>query len=240
MPNRLFFILLILFASFGLGACTPVGVAVGAGAKVISASQSERGLEGTAKDIALRTEINHYLFQSNVDLFASVGLSVSDGRVLLTGSVKKPEDRIEAARLTWKAENVREVINEIQVTDKTGLIDIARDTLIETQLEAKLSLMALSSRLITISIRLTVPSTSSALPRTMPSSSALSITHVILIMSAMLSAMCDSRGASWNHDPDPENIRATLAGLGQKGLTKGDLGGNRTIVGLAQSPRDTA
>lgn len=138
MPNRLFFILLILFAPFGLGACTPVGVAVGAGAKVISASQSERGLEGTAKDIALRTEINHYLFQSNVDLFASVGLSVSDGRVLLTGSVKKPEDRIEAARLTWKAENVREVINEIQVTDKTGLIDIARDTLIETQLEAKL------------------------------------------------------------------------------------------------------
>ena len=63
---------------------------------------------------------------------------MSDGRVLLTGSVKKPEDRIEAARLTWKAENVREVINEIQVTDKTGLIDIARDTLIETQLEAKL------------------------------------------------------------------------------------------------------
>ena len=49
MPNRLFFILLILFAPFGLGACTPVGVAVGAGAKVISASQSERGLEGTAK-----------------------------------------------------------------------------------------------------------------------------------------------------------------------------------------------
>ena len=138
MPNRLFFILLILFAPFSLGACTPVGVAIGAGAKVASASQSERGLEGTAKDIALRTEINHYLFQSNVDLFASVGLSVNDGRVLLTGSVKKPEDRIEAARLTWKADDVREVINEIQVVNKSDIIDKARDTWIETQLEAKL------------------------------------------------------------------------------------------------------
>ncbi|MEP3115307.1 BON domain-containing protein [Nisaea sp.] len=138
MSHRLVFALLLLFAPFGIGACTPIGALVGAGAAAGTASQSERGLEGTAKDIALYTEINHYLFQSNVDLFAAVGLSVESGRVLLTGSVEKPDDRIEAARLAWKADGVREVINEIQVVDNSDIIDKARDTWIETQLEAKL------------------------------------------------------------------------------------------------------
>lgn len=138
MPHRLPVLLLLLLAPLFVGACTPLGVAIGAGATAATASQSERGLEGTAKDIALKTEINHYLFQRNVDLFSAVGLSVDDGRVLLTGSVEKPEDRIEAARLAWKAEGVREVINEIQVVDKSDIIDKARDAWIETQLEAKL------------------------------------------------------------------------------------------------------
>lgn len=138
MTHRLVFILLLLLAPFGLGACTPIGAAIGAGAVAGTAGQSERGLEGTANDIALSTEINHYLFQSNVDLFSAVGLSIKDGRVLLTGSVEKPEDRIEAARLAWKADGVREVINEIQVVDNSDIIDKARDTWIETQLETKL------------------------------------------------------------------------------------------------------
>lgn len=138
MPYHLIFTLLLLFAPLGLGACTPIGAAVGVGAIAGTAGQSERGLEGTAKDIALSTEINHYLFQSNVDLFSAVGLSIKDGRVLLTGSVEKPEDRIEAARLAWKADGVREVINEIQVVDNSDIIDKARDTWIETQLETQL------------------------------------------------------------------------------------------------------
>jgi len=120
------------------GGCTPVGVAIGAGATAATASQSERGLKGTAEDIAIKTEINHYLFQKDVDLFSAVGLSVEDGRVLLTGSVPKPEDRIEAARLAWQADGVREVINEIQVVDKSDIVDKARDTWIETQLETKM------------------------------------------------------------------------------------------------------
>ncbi|WP_193172381.1 BON domain-containing protein [Nisaea nitritireducens] len=138
MPNRLVFVLLLLLSPLGLGACTPIGAAIGAGAAAGTAGQTERGLEGTASDIALSTEINHYLFQSNVDLFSAVGISVKDGRVLLTGSVEKPEDRIEAARLAWKADTVREVINEIQVVDNSDIIDKARDTWIETQLEAQL------------------------------------------------------------------------------------------------------
>lgn len=138
MTHRLVFILLLLLVPLGLGACTPIGAVIGAGAVAGTAGQSERGFEGTAKDIALKTEINHYLFQSNVDLFSAVGLSVNDGRVLLTGSVEKPEDRIKAASLAWQADGVREVINEIQVVNNSGILDKARDTWIKTQLKAEL------------------------------------------------------------------------------------------------------
>lgn len=138
MPRAALLLLSLFLLPLAAGGCTPVGVAVGAGATAATASQTERGLEGTARDIAISTEINHYLFQSNVDLFSAVGLSVEDGRVLLTGSVPKPENRIEAARLAWKAEGVREVINEIQVVDNSDIVDKARDTWIETQLETKM------------------------------------------------------------------------------------------------------
>ncbi|UUX52165.1 BON domain-containing protein [Nisaea acidiphila] len=138
MPRAALLLLPLFLLPLAAGGCTPVGVAVGAGATAATASQSERGLEGTARDIAIKTEINHYLFQKNVDLFSAVGLSVEDGRVLLTGSVPRPEDRIEAARLAWKADGIREVINEIQVVDNSDIVDKARDTWIETQLETQM------------------------------------------------------------------------------------------------------
>ncbi len=43
-------------------------------------------------------------------------------------------------RLAWQAEGVKEVINEIQVTDRGGLVDYARDTWISAQLTTKLLL----------------------------------------------------------------------------------------------------
>lgn len=131
---------LALLAALALGqaACTPAGTVIGAGAVAGTASQTERGIVGVARDTRIQTEINHYLFQKNVDLFGAVGLSVSEARVLLTGKVGKTQDRIEASRLAWQAEGVREVINEIQVVDKSDIVDAARDAWITTQLNTKL------------------------------------------------------------------------------------------------------
>jgi osmotically-inducible protein OsmY len=119
----------------GLNGCGPTGLAVGAGASVATASQTEKGISAAARDLRIRTEINHYLFQKNVDLFSAVSLSVESGRVLLTGAVEKPEDRIEATRLSWQAEGVREVINEIQVRNRASLTDRAQDVVINKRLQ---------------------------------------------------------------------------------------------------------
>lgn len=127
-------------ASLALSSCSPTGLAVGAGASVATASQSEKGLRSAAADLRIRTEINHYLFQKDVDLFSAVSLAVENGRVLMTGAVDKPGDRIEATKLAWKATGVREVINEIQVRDAASLTDRAKDLLINKRLQGQLLL----------------------------------------------------------------------------------------------------
>ena len=118
--------------------CSPVGVAVGAGATVGVAAAQERSVGHALDDSVITVEINHLLIQKSQDLFQQVGLDVVESRVLLTGSVPLPENRIEAARLAWQADGVLEVINEIQVNDQSGVLNFARDTWITTQLSAKL------------------------------------------------------------------------------------------------------
>ena len=119
-------------------ACSPIGLAVGAGASVVRATQTERGLRGSAEDLQTRAEVLHYLFQKNVDLFGAVSVSVTQGRVLLTGKVRGPKDRIEATKLAWKATGVAEVINEIQLIDRSSIADHAKDIVINKSVQARL------------------------------------------------------------------------------------------------------
>ena len=113
---------------------------VGAAATTGIAIAEERSVGDAVDDLTIRAELNHLFFQENVDLYQNVSFSVIEGRVLLKGSVPTPEDRVNALRLAWQAGGVREVINEIQVADKGGILDYARDKWISGQLETKILL----------------------------------------------------------------------------------------------------
>ena len=128
--------LLTLFAT----ACDPVtGTAViGAGAAVGMGAAEERGLEGAIDDTKIRAEISDLWFRQDFDMFREVSLTVTEGRVMLTGSVKKPESRVDAVRLAWQAAGVRQVIDEIQVTDQSGFMDYTRDVVIANNLRTRL------------------------------------------------------------------------------------------------------
>ena len=123
----------------GLAACTPVGVAVGVGAAGGIAATQERGFGAAVDDARIRVEINHYWLQYSEELYRKVGLQVHEGRVLLTGVVKRPAMRVDAVRLAWQAEGVREVINEIEVAEADDLAGAARDGWIARRLGAKLT-----------------------------------------------------------------------------------------------------
>lgn len=137
-PIRLVPHLAVLLACLLSGACSTAGVAISgaAGAGVMTAQ--ERGFQGALEDTRIRMDINHLWFQEDEALFRHVNLQVQEGRVLLSGKVEQPEMRVDAARLAWQAEGVREVINEIAVTDKSSLTSAARDSWIVTELKAKL------------------------------------------------------------------------------------------------------
>ena len=131
---------IIITVTILLSSCSPVGLAVGAGASLMTASQTEKGLKVSAKDLRIKTEINHNLFQKDHELFGAVKVSVDNGKVLITGSVPSPQDRIEISKLSWKVGNVKEVINEVQVTNKASFTNRAKDLLINKSLQAQLLL----------------------------------------------------------------------------------------------------
>lgn len=131
----------LVAASVGLGSlagCTPVGVAIGAGAAGATATQKEKGFAAAVDDTRIRAELNGLFFRTDADLYQRVSFTVEEGRVLLTGRVVKPESRVEATKLAWTVADVREVINEIQIDDESGLTDKGRDAWIATKLRARL------------------------------------------------------------------------------------------------------
>lgn len=140
MPCRTFALAAIgLLAVAVLAAgCTPVGIAVGAGAAGATATQKEKGFAAVVDDTRIKAELNGLFFQTNAALYQSISFTVEEGRVLLTGAVPKPEDRVQAAKLAWSVRDVREVINELQVNDETSLTDKGRDISIATKLRARL------------------------------------------------------------------------------------------------------
>ena len=134
--------ILFLFAalcSLMISSCSPIGLAAGAGATIGSAAAREGGVSGAASDVRIKALVSDKWFRYNLDTFAKLNLTVDEGRVLITGVVQNPEDRVEAVRLAWQVDGVTQVINEIRVADSDGVQGYVRDTWITTRLRTALT-----------------------------------------------------------------------------------------------------
>lgn len=129
----------LLFAALAAAGCSPVGVAVGAGATAGVAVAQERSVGDAISDLTIKTTLNARLIEADPTLFSDVSLDVIEGRVLMTGDVKTPDDRVEAVKLAWQVDGVQEVINELQVTDRGGIANYLRDAWISTRLRSDLT-----------------------------------------------------------------------------------------------------
>ena len=125
--------------SFTVGACTPVGLVMGAGAATGLAAYQERGVDGVARDLATSSRILDMYMRFDHTLLKNIGIEVYEGRAMLTGLADTETMRADAVRLAWKADGVTDVINEIQVTSDTNLLDTARDAWVSTSLETALT-----------------------------------------------------------------------------------------------------
>lgn len=134
----LFWVSAILAVAPLISGC--VGMAIGAAATGGVATSQERGFHQAVEDNRIEIELKAKLLDESLHTFRSVNITIHEGRVLATGSVARPEQRIEALKRMWQVNGVREVINEITVGDSPRTGRSIRDAMITTELRSAITL----------------------------------------------------------------------------------------------------
>ena len=128
--------IVLLLASIGLSGCASAFIGVGTAA--VAASTTEKGLSTSVADTQIHAKLTDRFVKTDFSLVTAVDITVNDGAVLMTGKVKTPEEKILATRLAWEIFGVREVVNELKVTDTSSIKDIAKDLAASATLRTKL------------------------------------------------------------------------------------------------------
>ena len=120
--RRIILIFISIYFSFILSGCGQALLTAGATAGMVISQ--ERSVGDAIDDAAIALSIKEKLFLKSDELFIRTSIKSVEGRVLLTGSVKLPEDRIEVAKIAWQTRGVKEVYNEIEVRDRSKIINL--------------------------------------------------------------------------------------------------------------------
>lgn len=104
----------------------------------LSLNTQERSLSSAVDDFNTQTQLNARFLGESASLFANVNLTVVEGRVHMSGTVPSNDDRLIATRLAWETPHVRQVVNDIEVTQDADVGGIARDRWISTQVRGRI------------------------------------------------------------------------------------------------------
>ena len=115
-------------------------VATGTAVKVVTVNQEDRSIGEFVDDTIIKALIKNTYFDQNEKLFFNIDVEVSQGRVLLTGTIENIDLKIEATRIAWGVKGVQTVINEIQISNSDNIINFADDLVISTKVKGKLIL----------------------------------------------------------------------------------------------------
>ncbi len=130
---------ILLLTTVAMSGCVPL--AIGGATETAVVVAQERSVGNAVDDASILLQIkNLYAKNDYKDLLVNVEIKVVEGRVLLTGNVNKPDSQIEAVKLAWQVGGVKEVINEIQINDKSDFWNYAKDVWISTQVRTRLLL----------------------------------------------------------------------------------------------------
>ena len=117
-----------------------IPVATGVATKAVTVSNSDRSIGEYVDDVLIKAILKNSYFDQSEKIFFNVDVEVSQGRVLLTGTVDNIDLRIEATRIAWGVKGVQTVINEIQISESDNILNFADDLVISTKVLAKLML----------------------------------------------------------------------------------------------------
>ena len=132
MKNNIL-VTLVLICSLHIFSYSPAGILASGGATGMVVAEGDRSFGTVVDDATIKINIAAKFINSADNLFVDVSTNVLEGRVLLTGLVDNQEIRIDAVRRVWEVEGVNEVINEIQIGNRTSLKEYAQDVWITAQ-----------------------------------------------------------------------------------------------------------
>ena len=129
---------IILFSSTlpFLQGCVPAALVSGT-AGIGTTLAEDRKLTEVMTDTEIRTVIMAKWVNHDSSIMDMVNVQVRQGRVLLTGLVDTPLRQMDAVRLAWEANGVKEVIDETRVGDNS-FGTYATDTWITTKLKTEM------------------------------------------------------------------------------------------------------
>ena len=104
------------------------------------AMAEERTLGDAVEDLGIQAELNHLFFQDDLALYRTCRSAWLRAVSCSRAAWPTHEDRIRASWVARQATGISEVINEMQVTAESGILNYARDRWISLQVDAKLLL----------------------------------------------------------------------------------------------------
>ena len=90
------------------------------------------------KDTEIELGIENALLNHSQSLYGDVTVNVIEGRVLLLGSVPKPEDKQAASQIAWSIDGVNAVDDEVIIAGDSGTKSYFEDVRIANAVRLKL------------------------------------------------------------------------------------------------------
>lgn len=104
----------------------------------LSACASSRNLDQSFSDLSGNAELKSVLFADRTHDYGDVDITLYEGRLMLTGTMKSDAGHVKLIENAWKAANVKEVIDEVIIGEGTSFGQGFEDTRIDQVLRTRL------------------------------------------------------------------------------------------------------
>ncbi len=129
------FLLLIIILNLQSCAAPIIG---GVGAIAFSSSAQEKGLGTSINDKVIYVKLRNAIYDWDPSVSQKISISVDNGSVLITGTLRNIDTKINLTKVIWEVKGVKEVNNKIQISETNNLKNIAKDLASLGEIRAKL------------------------------------------------------------------------------------------------------
>ena len=130
-------LLLFLILILKLQSCA-APILGGVGAIAFSSSAQEKGLGTSLNDKVIYVKLRNAIYDWNPSVSENIALSVDNGSILVTGKLKNIDTKISLTKVIWEVKGVKEVNNQVQISETNNLKNIAKDLASLGEIKARL------------------------------------------------------------------------------------------------------